>query len=438
MKVVVVGMARSGLAVSRLLRGKGIEVFASDVQRDPPLQPDFEREGIECETGHHSVERFENADEVVVSPGVPLDIDPLQSSRRRGIPVVSELEVAARYLEGDVVALTGSNGKTTTTALVGHILASGSRPVQVGGNIGTPASALVASSRVETINVIEVSSFQLDGIQRFRPHVAVLLNIAPDHMDRYENFEAYRRSKFRVFANQNEDDYAVINRDDDNVFPLPASVRSRHLEFSRRSSAGSGASVRDGQLIVGPMPVMPVVDVPLRGAHNVENVLAGLLVARIYGISAGESARAVESFQPVEHRLEPVATVQGVEYVNDSKATNVDSAVKALESFSEPIVVILGGKDKGVPLEPLVEAMKGKVRQAVLIGASASHFEKAIGGAVPCRRAGSMSEAVEAAAGAARTGDVVLLSPACASFDMYRNYEERGGDFKRAVKSFQN
>ena len=435
MNVVVVGMARSGLAVSRLLRDKGIEVFATDAQRDPPLRPDFEGEGIECETGHHSVERFENADEIVVSPGVPLDIDPLLAGRRRGIPVVSELEVAARYLQGDVVALTGSNGKTTTTALVGHILASGSRPVQVGGNIGTPASALVASSRVETINVIEVSSFQLDGIQRFRPHVAVLLNIAPDHMDRYENFEAYRRSKFRVFANQNEDDYAVINRDDENVFPLPASVRSRHLEFSRRACAGSGASVRDGQLIVGGMPVMPVADVPLRGAHNVENVLAGLLVAGIHGVSAAEAARAVESFRPVEHRLEPVATVEGVEYVNDSKATNVDSAVKALDSFSEPIVVILGGKDKGVPLEPLVEAMKGKVRQAVLIGASASHFEKAIGGAVPCRRAGSMSEAVEAAAGAARTGDVVLLSPACASFDMYRNYEERGDDFKRVVKS---
>lgn len=435
MKVVVVGMARSGLAVSRLLRGRGIEVLATDAQPDPPMQPDFEGEGIECETGGHSLKRFEDADEVVVSPGVPLDIDPLRASRRRGIPVVSELEVAARYLEGDVVALTGSNGKTTTTALVGHILASGSRPVQVGGNIGTPVSALVASSRMETINVIEVSSFQLDGIQRFRPHVGVLLNIAPDHMDRYRNFEAYRQSKLRLFANQNENDFAVINRDDGNVFPLPAGVRSRHLEFSLRGRARTGASVRDGQLIVGETPVMPVAGVPLRGAHNVENVLAGLLVARIYGVFGSAAARAVESFRPVEHRLEPVATVDGVEYVNDSKATNVDSAVKALESFSEPVVVILGGKDKGAPLEPLVEAMRGKVRLAVLIGASADHFEEAIGGAVPGRRAGSMKEAVEAAAGSARTGDVVLLSPACASFDMYRNYEDRGADFKNAVKS---
>ena len=434
--VVVMGMARSGLAVSRLLREEGFDVLASDVLTDPPLAGEFERDGIPSETGGHSAGALGRAAEIVVSPGVPLGIAPLEDARRRGTPVISELEVASRYLQGDVVAITGSNGKTTTTALTGRILSVGERPVQVGGNIGTPASSMVAASRAETINVLEVSSFQLDGIRTFRPDVGVLLNITPDHMDRYATFEAYRQSKLRMFANQTGEDHAVVNRDDGNVFPLPAAVRSRRASFSRCQVLEVGAWVADGQLVLDGTSVMPLSRVPLRGAHNVENVLAALVVGGVYGITEPAAAAAVASFRPVEHRLETVATVDGVEFVNDSKATNVDSAVKALESFSGPVIVILGGQDKGGSPAALVRAMKGRVRRAVLIGAAAEMLEAAIGGAVPSRRAASMAEALDLALEPARPGDVVLLAPACASFDMYDDYAARGDDFKNAVRSY--
>ena len=434
--VVVMGMARSGLAVSRLLREAGFDVLASDVLTDPPLAGEFERDGIPSETGGHSMDAMRRASEIVVSPGVPLGIAPLEDARRRGTPVVSELEVASRYLQGDVVAITGSNGKTTTTALTGRILSAGERPVQVGGNIGPPASAMVAASGAETINVIEVSSFQLDGVRTFRPDVGVLLNVTPDHMDRYTSFETYRESKLRVFANQTAEDHAVVNRDDGNVFPLPADIRSRRAPFSRGRPLDAVAWVADGQLVLEGTPVMPLSRLPLRGAHNVENVLAALVVGGIYGIAESAAAAAIASFRPFEHRLETVATVDGVEFVNDSKATNMDSAVKALESFSTPVIVILGGQDKGGSPAALVEAMKGRVRRAVLIGAAADRFETAIGGAVPSRRAASMTEALDLAVESARPGDVVLLAPACASFDMYADYAARGNDFKDAVRSY--
>jgi UDP-N-acetylmuramoylalanine--D-glutamate ligase len=431
-----VGMAQSGLAVSRLLREKGIEVFATDSDREPALVGEFEREGIPFETGGHSRGRIETADEIVVSPGVPIDITPLAIARGRGIPVVSEIEVASRYLEGDVVAVTGSNGKTTTTLLVAHILRNLKRPVQVGGNIGTPLAALVGSSTKETINVIEVSSFQLDSIQAFRPAVGVLLNITPDHMDRYADFKAYRGSKLNLFRNQTADDCAVVNRDDENVFPLPPGIKSRQLAFSRLQTLDEGAWVQEQQLVVDREAVMPARDVPLRGQHNVENVLGALLVGRTFGLGLDRMADAVRSFQPVEHRLEPVATIDGIQFVNDSKATNVDSAVKAVESFHGNIVVILGGKDKGVSFGPLVEAMKGKVILALLIGSAAGKLGKEIGAEVPNERVKSMSDAVTRAMRVARSGDTVLLAPACASFDMYTNYEERGEDFKQVVRSY--
>lgn len=401
------------------------------------MAEEFRREGIPSETGGHSPERFRSADEIVVSPGVPLDIGPLAEARRSGVSVVSEVEAAFRYLEGDLVAVTGSNGKTTTTSLVGHILQQGSRRVQVGGNIGTPLSALVDSSRRETINVIEVSSFQLDGVRTFHPHVGLLLNVTPDHLDRYPDFEAYRRSKLRLFESQSDEDYAVVNRDDPNVFPLPADVRSRRREFSLRRDLDQGACFRNGFLVVDRNPVLAGAEVPLRGVHNLENILAALLVAGIYGIDREDAARAIRSFRPVAHRLEPVGSIGGVEFVNDSKATNVDSAIKAVESFSSPVVVILGGTDKGGSLEPLVEAMKQRVRHAVLIGAAADRFERAISGAFPTSRGRSMSEAVRLAIDSARSGDVVLLAPACASFDMYNNYEERGNDFRNVVRAHQ-
>ncbi len=436
--VVVVGMGRSGLAVSGLLRSQGLEVFASDANPEPLMRNDFDRLGVPFETGRHSIERFTGAEEIVVSPGVPLDIDILDAARARGVGVVSELEVASRYLLGDVVAVTGSNGKTTTTSLVAAILGTGARPVQVGGNIGIAVSDLVSGSTDETINVLEVSSFQLDGSSGFRPRVGVLLNITPDHLDRYADFEAYRMAKFKLFKNQTEEEFAVINMDDPQSYPLPVAIASRQRFFSRKEPFDREAGLQGEFLSVRGHRVIQKSELSLRGSHNVENVLASILVADVYGITPEQMAGTIRNFQGVEHRLETAATVNGVEFVNDSKATNVDSAVKALmafDAFDANIILIAGGRDKEAPLEPLVQAMHGRVRQVLTLGEAAEKLERAIGTAVPTRRVGSIAEAVDAAVEIGRAGDVVLLAPACASFDMYADYEERGQDFKNAVRS---
>ncbi len=433
--VVVVGMGRSGLAASGLLRSRGLDVFASDANPAPPMRDAFDRLGIPSETGRHSVERFTQAEEIVVSPGVPLDIDVLDDARGMGVGVVSELEMASRYLLGDIVAVTGSNGKTTTTSLVAAILGTGHRPVQVGGNIGIAVSDLVSSSTDETINVLEVSSFQLDGSPRFRPRVGVLLNISPDHLDRYADFEAYRMAKFNLFRNQTAGDFAVINTDDPKSFPLPVEIASRQRHFSRKEAFNRTGRLAGDFLSVRGHRVIHTSEVPLRGSHNVENVLASILVGDVYGITPEQMAGAIRGFKGVEHRLETVATIGGVEFVNDSKATNVDSAVKAIQAFAGNIILIIGGRDKGADLEPLVEAMSGRVTQVLTLGEAAEKFEQAIGADRPTRRVGSMAEAVSAAFNTGRPGDVVLLAPACSSFDMYANFEERGDDFKNAVRA---
>jgi UDP-N-acetylmuramoylalanine--D-glutamate ligase len=432
---VVVGMARSGLAVARLLRSKGMEVWATDRNPAPALAVEFEAAGIAYETGNHSVERFRSAEEIVVSPGVPLDIPALEAAREAGVGIVGELEVSSRYVRGSIVAVTGSNGKTTTTALTGHVLEKAGLKVQVGGNIGRPLADMVAGSTEDTVNVLEVSSFQIDTTRAFRPHVAVVLNITPDHLDRYRDFDAYRESKMRLFRNQDDADFAVVNMDDPNVFPFRRAVGSRIRTFTRRRRVTAGGGFAHGWLTIDGRRVVEAASLQLRGAHNIENVLAALLAANAYGVADDEAAAAAAAFQPVEHRIETVARIDGVEFVNDSKATNVDSAVKAIESFAEPLVLILGGKDKGAPYDPLVGAMKGRVTHAVLLGEAADKIGRAIGESVPTSRAGSMSEAVGVAIAHVRPGHVVLLSPACASFDMYANYEERGRDFKRVVLS---
>jgi UDP-N-acetylmuramoylalanine--D-glutamate ligase len=436
--IVVVGMAQSGLAVSRLLLDRGFEVYATDADPSPRLRDEFAQAGIPAETGGHSPERLLEAEEIVLSPGVPPDIEPLARAREAGVPIVSELEVASRYLLGDIVAITGSNGKTTTTSLVGSILSSGSRPVEVGGNIGRAASDLVRNSTPATIHVLEVSSFQLEGIRAFRPRVAVLLNVTPDHLDRYRDFDAYRMAKFRVFRNQAAGDVAILNRDDPRSVPAPVEIASLPRFFGR-GDASSGAGISDGRLMVDGNAIMPVEEVPLRGQHNLENVLAALLVADAFRIDAARVREAVASFRAVEHRLETVATIAGVEYVNDSKATNVDAAIKAIQAFPGRVILIAGGTDKGTRFEPLAAALEGRVRDVVTIGVAAPRIREAIersaNAEVVVRRARDMADAVSVATGLARPGDVILLAPACASFDMYQNYEERGRDFRRAVLS---
>jgi len=433
--VLIVGMARSGVAAARLLQSRGKSVFATD-SGAAPLRSELDSLGIPYEAGGHTAARFLEAEEIVMSPGVPLDIPPLGAARRKGVPIVSEIEVAFRYLQGEIVAITGSNGKTTTTTLVGEVLNTTGRPVQVGGNIGTAMSSLVDSSSPTTINVVEVSSFQLDGIQKFRPRVAVLTNITPDHLDRYEDFKAYRASKFRIFENQHPTDIAIRNRDDAEVYPPESAGKARQRFFSQRHSVEDGAYRSGGTLYLDGKPVMPVADISLQGAHNIDNVLAAMTVADCYGVPGDVMSETIRNFRGVEHRIEFVGTVNGVRFFNDSKATNVDSAIKAVESFDGNVIIILGGLDKGAPYSPLVDAMIPRVKLAVLIGAAAGKIAEAIGGSLPVTRADSMADAVRLGLETGKPGDVVLLSPACASFDMFANYEHRGKVFKEAVLSW--
>jgi UDP-N-acetylmuramoylalanine--D-glutamate ligase len=431
--ILVVGMARSGIAAARLLRSRGEEVFVSDAGV-PRTTAELDELGIPWESGKHTMEQFVSADEIVVSPGVPGDIAPLAAARSRGVPIVSELEVAWRYLKGDIVAITGSNGKTTTTTLVGEILKAAGRVVQVGGNIGTAMCGLVDTSTSNTVNVIEVSSFQLDDIRKFRPHTAALLNITPDHLDRYDGFAAYRASKFRIFENQIESDCAVLNRDDSQVYPAGSVVRARQSLFSRTEVVANGAYRSGNNLYLNGQIVMDVSEVRLRGNHNIENVLASMAITAGYSVPTRTLAEAIHEFRGVQHRIEYVAALRGLEFFNDSKATNVDSAIKAVDSFERGLILILGGKDKGAPYDPLVEAMRGKVKHVVLIGEASAKIAGAIGNTVAVSRAKSMADAVKQAADLGASGDVVLLSPACASFDMFENYEHRGREFKKAVQ----
>ena len=434
--VLIVGMARSGVAAAKLLQSRGKSVFATD-SGNAALRSELDNIGIPYETGGHTTERFLEAEEIVMSPGVPLDIPPLEAARRKGIPIVSEIEVAFRYIQGEVVAITGSNGKTTTTTLIGEVLNTTGRPVQVGGNIGTAMSSLVDSSSPTTINVVEVSSFQLDGIRNFRPRVAVLTNITPDHLDRYADFIAYRASKFRIFENQNSSDFAIRNRDDGEVYPPASAGAARQRFFSQRQIVEDGAYRSGETLYLDGKPVMPAADVPLRGTHNIDNVLAAMTVADCYGVSAESMSETIRKFRGVEHRIEFVATLNGVQFFNDSKATNVDSAIKAVESFDGNIIMILGGQDKGSPYSPLIDAMIPRVKLAVLIGAAADKIAAAIGDRLPVVRAASMADAARLGLESGKPGDVVLLSPACASFDMFDNYEHRGKVFKEAVLAWQ-
>jgi UDP-N-acetylmuramoylalanine--D-glutamate ligase len=434
--VLIVGMARSGVAAAKLLQSRGKSVFATD-SGSAPLRSELDNLGIPYEAGGHTEARFLEAEEIVMSPGVPLDIPPLGAARRKGIPIVSEIEVAFRYLQGEIVAITGSNGKTTTTTLIGEVLNTTGRPVQVGGNIGTAMSSLVDSSRPTTINVVEVSSFQLDGIRKFRPGVAVLTNITPDHLDRYADFKAYRASKFRVFENQTSSDFAIRNRDDAEVYPPTSAGSARQRFFSQRQPVEDGAYRSGGTLYLNGKPVMAAADVTLRGAHNIDNVLAAMTVGDCYGVSGEAMSETIRNFRGVEHRIEFVATVNGVQFFNDSKATNVDSTMKAVASFDGNVIIILGGLDKGAPYSPLVDAMIPRVKLAVLIGAAADKIAAAIGDRLPVVRADSMTDAARLGLENGKPGDVVLLSPACASFDMFDNYEHRGKVFKEAVLAWR-
>jgi UDP-N-acetylmuramoylalanine--D-glutamate ligase len=441
-RVLVVGLGRSGVASALFLKELGAQVTVSDTKTQEELAseiPALLDRGIIVEAGRHGERTFREVDLIVVSPGVPVDVPQLTQARERGIPVIGEIELAARFLRGKIVAITGSNGKTTTTALSAQVVAAGGAAVQVGGNIGTPAISLAPTSTDDTWNVLEISSFQLETVETFRPKIAVVLNVTPDHLDRHRNFDGYVAAKVRIFEKQDGSDYAVLNREDPTCECMAAMTRARVYWFSRLREVEAGAFVRDGKIYWrdqnDAQEIMPVSEIGLKGAHNVENVLAAVCVGRLAGAAPAAIRQAVRAFQAVEHRLEFVATINGVEYYNDSKATNVDATIKALESFSGHLHVILGGKHKGSPYTPLRSLLEQRAKRVYTIGAAAEIIENDLRGAVEIVRAGTLESAIRRAAESAVAGDIVLLAPACASFDQFQGYEQRGGVFKEAVRA---
>ena len=423
-RAVVVGMARSGVAAVELLMEQGASVTAVDQSPATNL-------GVVVKP--QEAASFEGADLVVLSPGVPADLDLLEPVRRRGIRVIGDLELAIWFMKGEIIGITGSNGKTTTTAMTGHILQTSGIPVQVGGNIGTPPASMVKSSRAGQWNVLELSSFQLETISSFRAHIAAALNVTPDHLDRHYTFEKYAAAKARLFENQRSDYFAVLNADDPVTRGYAERAAAKTMFFSSTQQVESGAWLDAGEIVLNGQRIMLTAEVPLRGIHNLENTMAAAMMARLAGATHEQIRAAVMSFPGVEHRLEFVRDLDGVAWYNDSKATNVDATLKALAAFPRGLWVILGGKDKNSDYRPLAAAMKEKTRCALLIGAAADKIEDHLHGEVSTVKCGTLTAAVLHAHASARSGDTVLLAPACASFDQFENFEHRGREFKRLV-----
>jgi UDP-N-acetylmuramoylalanine--D-glutamate ligase len=438
--VLVVGLARTGVATALFCAERGARVTATDTRSAADLADTtakLETAGVTLELGAHRRGSFLAADLIIPSPGVPFDQEDLLAARKKGIAVWSEIELAWRFLHGRLVAITGSNGKTTTTALTGHILKKAGLPVLVGGNIGTPLISLVDESREESISVVEVSSFQLEPIVAFRPDVSVYLNLTPDHIDRHGSLEAYAAAKARVFENQKREDAAVMNGDD-SASARYVHSRPRVYWFSRKKEVTRGAFVRGNEIIFcdgdAEARLLSRAEISLRGEHNLENVLASATAACISGAAPAAIAEGVRTFPGVEHRLQFVAEIAGIQFYNDSKATNVDATEKALGAFPGNLLVILGGKDKGGSYAPLRPLLTARARRAFLIGAAAEKIAGQIEGAVPLEMSGTLDRAVPAAFEAARPGDVILLAPACASFDQFQNFEHRGRVFVDLVR----
>lgn len=443
-RVLVVGLARTGIVTALFSAGYGATVTAIDEKQEDALAAaalKLRAAGVKLEFGAPSEATFLEQDLIVLSPGVPANLPSLDLARKRGIPVWSEIELAWRFLRGKLVAITGSNGKTTTTSLVAHILKDAGIPTLVGGNIGVPLLALVESSTDKSVTVAEISSFQLESIEAFRPEIGVLLNLTPDHLDRHGSMEAYAQAKMRMFENQLDRDIALLNADDIEVTRRMPS-RPHIFWFSRQKRVAEGAFLRDDQIIFrmdgSEIPLARRDEIPLRGEHNVENVLAACAASFLAGADPAAIANGVKSFKGVEHRLEFVAEIGGVSFYNDSKATNVDAALKAIEAFPGPLLVILGGKDKGSPYVPLREPLRQRARAAFTIGAAAEKIATELGDAMPVQHAGTLDRALEYAMEAAKPGDVVLLAPACSSFDQFENYEHRGRVFKELVANLES
>ena len=441
-KVSVIGAARSGVAVAQLLRSQGADVFVSDSSSAEKLQSsisDLQSEKIEFEIGKHSNQVY-NCDLMVISPGVPSDAPVVLEAQKRSIKVVSELEVGSWFCQSPIVAITGSNGKTTTTTLIGRILDHAKKKHVVAGNIGTAFSSIVLELAETDVAVLEVSSFQLDHIEAFRPKISILLNITSDHMDRYDHsMERYAASKARIFKNQKSDDVLIYNADDEWTNRVVSQAQSRKVAFSIPQKLNEGAFVENEKLVTSlggvKTEIIDINQIFIKGIHNLYNSMAAALAGQLLGIEPNLLQSTLKTFEGVEHRLEFVSELNSVRYYNDSKATNVDSVWYALQAFKKPIVLLLGGRDKGNDYSRLAKLVKKQVKAIVAIGESADKVEQAFRGTTTITKTVSMDEAVSTACSLAQSGDVVLLSPACASFDWFKNYEQRGQVFKELVKN---
>jgi len=439
--ILVLGLARSGIAAARLLREEGAAVRGSDQRSEKDLGPQIEklrRLGVEVETGGHSSGILRGADLVVISPGIPGEAPILKQARASGIPVYSELEVASWWARAPMVAVTGSNGKTTTTTLLGRIFQRAGRPCRVAGNIGFPLSAAVRDVPPEGVLVVEVSSFQLENIETFRPRVGVILNITPDHLDRHRTMEAYAHAKARLLMNQTAGDTAVLNHDDPRTAALEHQVKGALVSFSIHQWMEGGVFVQDGQIVSAlsgaEQKVLEVDRVALPGPHNLSNALAAVAAARVLGVDLSACARELTEFKGLAHRLEQVRILDQVRYVNDSKATNVEAVEQALLSYPGKILLIAGGRDKDADFSRLNQHIRQRVRGLILLGEAREKMEHAWGALTDTNLVENLQEAVRLAQQKARPGDTVLLSPACASFDMFRDFEDRGDTFKKIVE----
>ena len=441
--MLVIGAKRSGLSATALLVKQGARVRVMDAAALPgDEETKFREMGVPVvlqDAGNVTAEG-RDPDVIVLSPGVPVDLPVLESARSRGVPVIGEVELASYFLKGPVIGITGSNGKTTTTALTGHVLKQCGMACQVGGNIGTAVTALIDSSRADQWNVLELSSFQLESIRTFRARISACLNVTPDHLDRHHTFEKYAAAKARLFETQNAEDCAVLNYDDETCRSYARQTRATVYWFSSARRVPSGIWMNGDELFLNDESFLAQSQIKLRGLHNVENVMAAALVAHLAGAAVKQIGAAVESFPGVEHRLEFVREVAGVAYYNDSKATNVDATLKAIDAFPQGLWIILGGKDKGSEYAPLREPLRQRAKAALLIGAdppypqaAAPLIKEALKDAVPIFECGTLKRAIHYAREHAASGDVVLLAPACASFDQFQNYEERGNAFKQIV-----